>query len=90
MDLLDVGVRVRHQLAGLRMVVKREVQPLQVRDQPHAQVRLDAQRELERGESTQARAHCLDRAGEQDEQGPLQCNGRVAFRDAVVDGDTGQ
>ena len=40
-DLLDVGVRVGHQLAGLRLVVEREVQRLQVGDEPHADVGLD-------------------------------------------------
>ena len=34
LDLVDVGVRAGHQLAGLRLVVEREVQPLQVGEQP--------------------------------------------------------
>ena len=41
-DLLDVGVGVGHQLTGLRPVVEREVQRLEVGDEPHAQVALDA------------------------------------------------
>ena len=48
-DLLDVGVGVGHELAGLRPVVEREVQRLEVRDEPHAQVALDPHREPERG-----------------------------------------
>ena len=66
-DLLDVGVRVRHQLAGLRAVVEREVQTLQVRDETHAQVGLDAVRELERGVAAEAGADGLHRADDEDE-----------------------
>ena len=40
LDLLEVGVGPAHQLAGLRPVVEREVQPLEVGEQPVAQVGL--------------------------------------------------
>ena len=40
-DLVDVGVRAGHELAGLGLVVEREVQPLEVGEQPLAQVGLD-------------------------------------------------
>ena len=65
-DLLDVGVRVRHQLTGLRLVVEREVQALQVRDEPHADVGLDAPREPERGVAAQPGADGLHRADRDD------------------------
>ena len=61
-DLLDVGVRVRHQLAGLGLVVEREVQALEVRDEPHADVGLDAPRQAERGVAPQPGADRLHRA----------------------------
>ena len=43
--MLDVGVGARHELAGLGLVVEREVQPLEVREQALAQVGLDAERD---------------------------------------------
>ena len=61
-DLLDVGVRVRHQLAGLRLVVEREVQALEMRDEPHADVGLDAPREPERGVTPQPGPDRLNRS----------------------------
>ena len=64
LDLLDVGVRPGHQLAGLRLVVEREVQPLQVREQPLAQVGLGPQRDAERGVPAETGGHGLDHADE--------------------------
>ena len=49
LDLLDVGVGARHELTGLGLVVEREVQALEVREQPVAQVGLDPVRDAERG-----------------------------------------
>ena len=56
LDLLDVGVRPRHELTGLGLVVEREVQALQVREEPLAQVGLGPQRDPERGVAAEAGA----------------------------------
>ena len=85
LDLLDVGVRVRHQLTGLRVVVEREVQTLQVRDESHAQIRFDAVRETERGVAAQAGADRLHDTDREDDRGPLERDIEVAGNDAFVD-----
>ena len=41
LDLLEVGVGPAHQLTGLGAVVEREVEPLEVGEEPLAQVGLD-------------------------------------------------
>ena len=51
---------------------KREVQALQVRDEPHADVGLDAPREPERGVAPQAGADGLHRADRDDRRGQRQ------------------
>ena len=56
LDLLDVGVGACHELAGLGLVVEREVQPLQVGEQAVAQVGLGAQRDAERRVAAEAGA----------------------------------
>ncbi len=84
-DLLDVGVRVRHQLAGLGLVVEREVEPLQVRDEPHADVGLDPPCETERGVAAQSGPDRLHRADPDDRGSERQGDPRAAARDAVVD-----
>ena len=89
-DLLDVGVRVGHELAGLRLVVEREVQPLQVREEPHAQVGLDAVREAERGVAAQAGADRLDDADREDDAGPFEGDVEVSRNNSFVDCLTGQ
>ena len=89
-DLLDVGVRVRHQLAGLRVIVEREVQPLKVRDEPHAEIRLHAEREPERGVPPQAGADRLDHTNRENDQRPFQGDIEISGNDAVVDRRAGE
>ena len=86
LDLLDVGVRARHELTGLRLVVEREMQLLQMRDEPHAQFGLHAEREPERGVA----AHCavlpdLHEADHDDGHGVANAGGLVPGDDPVVD-----
>ena len=89
-DLLDVGVRVGHELAGLRAVVEREVQRLEMGDEPHPHVALDAHRETERRVTPDAGTDRLDRADPEDQQRPVACRRPVAVGDAVVDGGAGE
>ena len=70
-DLLDVGVGVRHELTGLGAVVEREVEGLEMRDQAHPEIALDSHREPERGVPTDTGAHRLDGAHEQDRDHPV-------------------
>ena len=53
------------------LVVEREVQRLQVRDEPHPDVGLDAHREPERGVAPATGAHRLHRARREDQEHPL-------------------
>ena len=89
-DLLDVGVRVRHQLTGLRVVVEREVQTLQVRDEPHAQVGLDA--DTRGGTRRTAAGRCRSPGPPQreDDPRPLERDVEISRDDAFVDRLTGQ
>ena len=84
-DLLDVGVRVRHQLAGLGLVVETEVQALQVRDEPHADVGLDAPGEPERGVAAESGADGLHRADGDDRGGERPRHRGITFGDPLVD-----
>ena len=76
---------LRHQLAGLRVVVEREVQLLQVRDESHAQIRLDAVREAERGVPPQAGADCLDHPNCEDDSRPFEGDIEVSRNNSFVD-----
>jgi len=88
-DLLDVAVGTRHELPGLRLVVKREVQALEVRDESHADVGLDADREAERGVPANGGARGLDRADDEDGDHPTQQRAVVVvLHDRAVDRDT--
>jgi hypothetical protein len=86
LHLLQVGVGSAHELAGLGLVVEREVQALQVGEQAIAQRRLDPAGLPEREVATQpgeaGRGHRHD--AEQD--GPAPQGGRVVRLDAAVDG----
>ena len=88
--LLDVAVGARHQLTGLRVVVEREVQPLEMREQPLAQVSLGAIRDAERGVAPHARAGRLHRPDEDDQSGVHGGLAAVALDDAVVDRELGE
>ena len=83
--LLNIGVRVGHQLAGLRLVVEREVQALEVRDELLADVGFDAPRETERRVAAQPGADGLDRTNRDDRGGEDEGQAGAALCDPVVD-----
>ena len=85
-DLVEVGVGVGHELPGLRLVVVREVQQLQVREQPGAEVGLHPVRHAERAVSAHAHARALEHADEDDQARVLERLAGVARHDALVDG----
>ena len=89
-DLLDVGVGTRHQLTGLRLVVEREVQLLEVGEQPLAEIGLDPVRDAERRVAPRARAERLHRADEDDQHRVHDDRLGVAGEDALVDGCRGE
>ena len=84
-DLLDVGVRVRHQLTGLRLIVEGEVQPLEMRDESQADVGLHPPGQAERGVAPQPGPERLHRADSDDRGGQPQGDAGAPARDAVVD-----
>jgi hypothetical protein len=89
-DLLDVAVRPGHELAGLRAVVEREVELLQVGEQPLAQVGLDPVRDAERGVAPRRGPEGLDHPDPEDAQRVQNDLVPVALQDALVDGGRGE
>ncbi len=89
-DLLDVGVGAGHELAGLGAVVEREVELLQVGEQPLAQVGLDPVRDAERGVSPRCGPEGLDHPDPEDGQRVQDDLVPVALQDALVDGRCGE
>ena len=89
-DLLDVAVRARHELAGLGLVVEREVQSLEVREQPLAQVGLGPVRDAERGVAAQTRTERLEHTDGEHDHHVHDDDLAVAGEDAVVDGVGGE
>ena len=85
-DLVEVGVGVRHELAGLRLVVVREVQQLEMREETGAEVGLDPVRHAERAVAAHAHADALEHADEDDQPRVLDDLAGVARHDALVDG----
>ena len=76
---------MRHELAGLRLVVEREVQPLQVREEPLAEIGLRAPREPERGVPAKPHTRALHDPDREDQQRVPQDGVAVAGDDPLVD-----
>ena len=85
LHLLDIGVGARHELAGLGLVVEREVQPLKVREQPVAEIGLGPQRDPKRGVAPQSGADRLHDADEHHDHREPNDLAFVARPHAVVD-----
>ncbi len=86
LDLLQVGVGPAHELAGLVLVVEREVQPLEVGEQAVPQHELGPPALAERQVTAEAGEGGGDHPGTGDGQGPEQEGLAVLGDDPLVDG----
>ena len=77
---------MRHELPGLRLVVIREVQQLEMGEEPGAEVGLHAVRHAERAVAAHAHARALEHAHEDDQARVLEGLPRVAGHDPLVHG----
>jgi hypothetical protein len=85
--LLDVGIGPGHELPGLGLVVEREVQPLQVREELLAHVGLDPERHAERAVSAEPGGDGLHDAEREDDPHVLHGRAHIVLQDPLVDGD---
>ena len=90
LHLLNIGVRPRHELTGLRLVMEREVQALEVREQPVAKIGLGPQCDTKRGVAAQPSADRLHDANRHHDEGQADDLALIAVAHAVVDRGGGQ
>ena len=83
--LQQVGVGERHQVAGLCLVVEREVLALEVGEERRPEIRLDPIGEPERAVAAHCRAPHLHEADHDDGHGVANAGGLVPGDDPVVD-----
>ena len=82
LEVLQVGIGSTHQIAGCIGVVEREVQPLDMREDPVTQSRLDHPAITKRHEAPQPQAHRRQDTGGNDQHRPHQ-EGTIFFNASV-------